>query len=150
MLNFETVEKMANEVVGLDHFMEISKSSVETRELKNKVFIKTNYLGLTTKLFISKEMENADDNTNMEFIMDYIRYCESGSSISVKTKIGSITFEIGDDLTIYVDHKKFNAVMEFVNIKAKNLFFGIKDFTESKISKDDLQELINAYYYSIK
>ena len=149
MLNFETIEKMGNEVVGLDHFMEIAKSSVETRKLKDKVFIKASYLGLTTKLFVSKEMEDVDDNTNMEFIMDYIRYCESGSSISVKTNIGSIVFEIADDLTIYIDHKKFNAVMEFANLKAKNLFFGIKDFAESKISKEDLQELVNSYYYSI-
>lgn len=150
MLNFETIENMGNEIVGLDHFMEISKSSLEVKELKDKTFIKTNYLGLSVKLFVSKELENVDDNTNMEFVMDYIRYCEPGSSISIKTNIGSIAFEIADDLTIYVDHKKFNAIMEFANIKSKNLFFGIRDFAENKISKEELQELVNSYYYSIK
>lgn len=149
MLNFVEIENLSNDVVSLNHFVDVAKSYVETKELKNKFFIKTHYMGLTTELFISKELESVEDNANMEFVLQFIRNCEKGSNININTNIGIISFEIYDDLTIYVDHPKFNAVMTFENKKAKELFFGLKDLVEKKISEDDFQELINRYYYSI-
>ena len=127
MLNFVEIENLSNE----------------------KVFIKTHYMGLSIELFASKELEFIEDNTNMEFVSQFIRNCKAGSNITVETNIGDISFEIYDDLTIYVDHSKFNAVMTFENKKAKDLFFGLGDLVENKISTDQFQELINRYYYSI-
>lgn len=149
MLNFVEIENLSNEIVGLDHFKDIAKSSVETKELENKFYIKTNYMGLTIELFISKGLESVEDNADMEFVMQFIRKCKPGSNITIEANIGDIGFEIYDDLTIYVDHSKFNAVMTFENKKAKDLFFGLKDLVENKISTDQFQELINRYYYSI-
>lgn len=151
MLNFINAEKMAESVMGFDHFVEVADSKCDIKESKDKAWIKTSYLGLDISLIIDKKMAaTVEDNCDMEFVMQFIKMAKPGSELILDTNIGEMTFSISDDLTTFVNHKNFNAVMTFKNIKAKRLLFALKDFAENKISKDDFQELVNAYYYSIK
>lgn len=149
MFGFENLETKVDGIVGLKYFIDITEPSYDVKETKNKAIIVTSYMGLTTKLVIDKSLVSIEDNADMEIILDFIRIAKPGSNIIISSNIGDINFEVVDELTIYVDHTKFNAVMEFKNNKAKELFFGLKDLVNNKINLDQFQELINRYYYSI-
>lgn len=149
MFNFEDVEKMVSGIAGLKHFIDVAESSYDVKESKSKAIIVSSYMGLTTKLVVDKSLEFTEDNADMSVVLDFIRVAKPGSNIIISSNIGDINFEVVDELTIYVDHTKFNAVMEFKNNKAKELFFGLKDLVNNKINLDQFQELINRYYYSI-
>lgn len=149
MFGFENLETKVDGIVGLKHFIDIAEPSYDVKETKNKAIIVTSYMGLTTKLVIDKSLVSIEDNVNMENVLDFIKIAKAGSNLIISSNIGDINFEIFDDLTVYVDHSKFNAVMGFKNNKAKELFFGLRDLVKNKINLDQFQELIYAYYYSI-
>lgn len=149
LFGFENLESKVNGIVGLKHFVDVAESSYDVKESKSKAIITTSYMGLTTKLVVDKSLASTEDNADMESVLDFIRIAKPGSNLIISSNIGDINFEISDDLTIYVDHQKFNAVMEFKNNKAKDLFFGLRDLVKNKINLDQFQELVYAYYYSI-
>lgn len=150
MFNFENLEEMINEVSGLKHFADVAEAKYDVKESKNKAIITSSYMGLTTKLIVDKNLVSIEDNTDMEYVLDFIKVAKPGSNIIISSNIGDINFEINSDLVIYVDNSKFNAVMEFKNKKAKELFFGLRDLVSDKLDLDQFQELVNSYYYSIK
>lgn len=149
LFGFENLESKVNGIVGLKHFIDVAQSSYDIKESKTKAIITTSYMGLTTKLVVDKTLTSKEDNADMNVVLDFIRVAKPGSNIIISSNIGNINFEINSDLVIYVDNSKFNAVMEFKNKKAKELFFGLRDLVSGKLDLDQFQELVNSYYYSI-
>lgn len=149
LFGFENLESKVNGIVGLKHFIDVAQSSYDVKESKTKAIITTSYMGLTTKLVVDKTLTSKEDNADMNVVLDFIRVAKPGSNIIISSNIGDINFEINSDLVIYVDNSKFNAVMEFKNKKAKELFFGLRDLVSGKLDLDQFQELVNSYYYSI-
>ena len=150
MLNYADVEKMVKEMTDIKHFADVAQSKCAVKELKDKVCIKTEYLGLGTTLFVKKEMkESMDDNIDPNLLFNLIRYAKNGE-INLDSSIGEISICIRDELNIFINNRYFDATMSFKNKKSKDLFIGLQDFAKNKISIDQFQELVNAYYYSIQ
>lgn len=153
MFSFEfvDVEKFVNSLMGIDHFASIAKAEADIKEGKDKLFIKTSYLGLETTVVANKITFKAeDDNCDMTKVMNFFEYAKPGSEMIIDSNIGEISFYISDNLTMFLNNKSFNAVMNFKNEKAKKVFFGLRDLTQNKITVETFKELVNAYYYSIK
>lgn len=153
MFSFEfvDVEKFVNNLMGIDHFASIAKAEADIKEGKDKLFIKTSYLGLETTVVANKiTFKDEDDNCDMTKVMNFFEYAKPGSEMIIDSNIGEISFYISDNLTMFLNNKSFNAVMSFKNEKAKKVFFGLRDLAQNKITVETFKELVNAYYYSIK